>query len=334
MKKLLLLSILSCTIFITSCSNKNIDSELKTITFVLDWLPNTNHTGIYVALHEGYYEDLGLKLEIKTPSEDGALQILASGKADLGVSYQEYIATALTSDTPIPVTAVAALIQHNTTGIISLKEKGITSPRFMEGHTYAWDDLAVSREILKSVVENDGGDFSKVIIKPESVTDALSALQSNLVDALLVFYAWDVVAISEVKGIDTNFFYSRDYNDELDFYSPLIAANQDFLKSNVDDTKAFLEATAKGYEFAIANPEKAAEIIVSYVPELDLEIAIASQKYLAGQYKAEVEQWGYIDKQRWEKFHSWLYEQQAIPKKIESGIGFTNEFLPKGSIEN
>lgn len=97
--------------------------QLQTITFVLDWTPNTNHTGIYVADKLGYFKEAGIQIDIQQPPEDGATALVATGKAQFGVDFQDYLAPAYVSD--LPVTAVAALIQHNTSGIISLKEKGI-----------------------------------------------------------------------------------------------------------------------------------------------------------------------------------------------------------------
>ena len=107
--------------------------EMKDITLVLDWTPNTNHTGFYVAQSEGYYAEAGLNVNIIQPPEDGATMMVASGQAQFGVDFQDYLAPVFTSEDEIPVTAVAAMIQHNTSGIVSLKEDGIDSPKGLEG---------------------------------------------------------------------------------------------------------------------------------------------------------------------------------------------------------
>ena len=95
------------------------NKDLEKVTFVLDWTPNTNHTGLYVALEKGYFEEAGLDVEIVQPPEDGAEVLVASGKAQFGVSFQDSMAAALAGDNPLPITAVASVIQHNTSGIIS-----------------------------------------------------------------------------------------------------------------------------------------------------------------------------------------------------------------------
>ena len=327
-------AVLACLILLlgmTACAKDSLTEQQTSgkekITFVLDWTPNTNHTGVYVAKELGYFDEAGLEVEIIQPPEGGALPLVAAGKAEFCVSFQEEIAAALTSNNPLDVVAVATILQHNTSGIISLKEDNILSPRDMEGKVYATWDTPIEKAILKQVITKDGGDYEKVKMIPSTVTDIISALQSD-VDAVWIFYGWDGVA-TEIHGLETNFFAFKYIDPVLDFYTPVIAAGQDYLKNNADTARKFLAAVAKGYEYAIANPEEAAKILVKHAPEVDLELAIASQRYLADQYKAEVERWGYIDQQRWDNFYSWMYENGLIPIKLEAGAGFTNEYLPE-----
>lgn len=300
--------------------------ELKDITLVLDWTPNTNHTGFYVALSEGYYAEEGLNVNIIQPPEDGATMMVASGQAQFGVDFQDYLAPVFTSEDEIPVTAVAAMIQHNTSGIVSLKEDGIDSPKDLEGKNYATWELPVEQAMIQNIVEADGGDYSKVNLIPEYITDVVSALQQDI-DAVWIYYAWDGIA-TERAGLDTNMIYFKDITPEFDYYSPVIIANTNFLAEDPETAKAFLAATAKGYEYAIANPEAAAQILCDAVPELDLEMVTESQQWLADQYKAEVPQWGYIDQARWDAFYSWLYTN-GLSDEIPAGFGFTNDYLPE-----
>lgn len=300
--------------------------EMKDITLVLDWTPNTNHTGFYVAQSEGYYAEAGLNVNIIQPPEDGATMMVASGQAQFGVDFQDYLAPVFTSEDEIPVTAVAAMIQHNTSGIVSLKEDGIDSPKGLEGKNYATWELPVEQAMIQNIVEADGGDYSKVNLIPEYITDVVSALQQDI-DAVWIYYAWDGIA-TERAGLDTNMIYFKDITPEFDYYSPVIIANTNFLAEDPETAKAFLAATAKGYEYAIANPEDAAQILCDAVPELDLEMVTESQQWLADQYKAEVPQWGYIDQARWDAFYNWLYTN-GLSEEIPAGYGFTNEYLPE-----
>ncbi len=319
---LILVSTLVLLIF-SGCQNK---SEVKTIKVVLDWVPNTNHTGMYVALDQGYYKDLGLDVEIMQPPEGGALQLVAAGKAQFAVSFQEEIGPALAAETPLPVVAVATILEHNVSGILSLKEKGIDSPKKLEGKRYASWDSPFEKAILKAVMEEDGGDFSKLNLIPNTVTDVITALQTDI-DAVWVYYGWDGVA-TELAGIETNYIAFKDIKSVFDFYTPVLTSSTKFLEEEPETARKFLEATAKGYEYAISHPHQAAEILVKYAPEIDLELAKKSQEYLAKEYKAEKERWGVIDQTRWADFYTWMYENQIISGDLKEQ-GFTNEYLPK-----
>lgn len=312
----------------TACSNSNDDSDLEKVTFVLDWTPNTNHTGLYVAQEKGYFEEAGLDVEIVQPPEDGAVVLVASGKAQFGVSFQDSLAAALAGADALPVTAVASVIQHNTSGIISRAGEGMDTPKGMEGHSYATWNGAIELATLKEVVEADGGDFDKVELIPSTVTDEVSALKTNSVDSIWIFYAWAGVK-TELEGVDTDYFAFADIDPVFDYYTPVIISGNDYLEENPDTAKAFLSALSKGYEFAIENPEEAADIICKAAPELDKELVLASQKYLAEEYQAEAEYWGYIDAGRWNNFYNWVNENELVEDKVPLDTGFTNEYLPK-----
>ena len=306
-------------------STDNTTTKKEKISIVLDWTPNTNHTGLYVAEAKGYFAEAGLEVEIMQPPEGSTTSLIGAGGAEFGISFQDTIAPAFATDNPMPVTAVAAIIQHNTSGIISLKDKGIDTPSKMAGHNYATWDSPIELAIIKKIVEEDGGIFKDIKLIPNTVSDVITALQTDI-DSVWVYYAWDGVA-TRLAGLDTNYLNFADYGKELDFYSPIIIANNDFLADKPKTTRRFLNAVRQGYEYAIDNPEEAADILVAAVPELDKALVTESQKWLADQYKAEVSQWGYIDPARWDGFYSWLYENKLIEKEIMAGTGFTNEFL-------
>ncbi len=304
------------------------NKKLEKITFVLDWTPNTNHTGLYVAKEKGFFEEAGLDVEIVQPPEDGAEVLVASGKAQFGVSFQDSLAPAFTGDETLPVTAVASIIQHNTSGIISRKGEGMDTPKGMEGHSYATWNGPIELATLKQVIEADGGDFSKVELIPSTVTDEVSALKTNSVDSIWIFYAWAGVK-TELEGLDTDYFAFADLDPVFDFYTPVIISGNQFLEENPETAKAFLAALSKGYEFAMENPEEAAEILCSAAPELDKELVLASQKYLADQYQAEAPYWGYIDADRWNHFYSWVNENKLTESELPLDTGFTNDYLPQ-----
>lgn len=302
--------------------------ELTSLTFVLDWTPNTNHTGLYVAQEKGYFRDAGLAVEIVQPPEDGAEVLVASGKAQFGISFQDSMAPALTGENALPIEAVAAVLQHNTSGIISRAGEGMDRPKGMEGKKYATWNLDLEKATIRNVVEADGGDYSRIEMIPSTVTDEVSALRSNSVDAIWVFYGWGGIA-TEVAGLDTDYFAFADINSDLDFYTPVIIGNSAYMKENSEVAKAFLAAVKMGYEYAIEDPQGAADILCKASPELDKKLVQASQEYMKEQYQAEAEQWGYIEPARWNAFYQWVNENGLTESEIPDNTGFTNDYLPE-----
>ena len=146
MKKFVVMLLVIVLVFsLVGCGSTVGKTERETITIVLDWTPNTNHTGIFVAQAKGYFEEAGLQVEVVQPPEDGAVTLVASGKAQFGVAFQDTLAPAFVGDAIMPVTAVAAVIQHNTSGISSRAGEGMDTPKGLEGKKYATWDLDVKK---------------------------------------------------------------------------------------------------------------------------------------------------------------------------------------------
>ena len=309
-------------VLVVSCGKSKSNQKIK---IVLDWVPNTNHTGLYVAKDLGYFKEAGLDVEIVQPPEGSTTALIGAGGAEFGISFQDTLAKSFAKESPVPVTAVAAILQHNTSGIISLKEKGIDSPKKLEGKKYAtWEDN-IEQAILKKLVTDDKGDFSKVKLIPYTITDVVTGLKTD-VDAVWVYYAWDGIA-TERAGLQTNFLKIRDYGEELDYYSPVIIANNDFLKKNPEIAKKVLKAIKKGYEYAMKNPEESAKILVKNSPELDINLVTASQKWISKEYQSDAKEWGIIDGNRWNRFYEWLYKNKAVEREIPKNFGYSNEYL-------
>ncbi|MBQ8217604.1 MAG: ABC transporter substrate-binding protein [Oscillospiraceae bacterium] len=331
MKKFIALLLALTMIFaLAACGKSAETAEIETITVVLDWTPNTNHTGIFVAQAKGYFEEAGLKVEVVQPPEDGAVTLVASGKAQFGVSFQDSLAPAFAGDEPIPVTAVAAVIQHNTSGIVSRAGEGMDRPKGLEGKKYATWDLDVEKATIRDVMTADGGDFELVELIPSTVTDEVSALKSKSVDAIWIFYGWAGVAC-EVAGMDIDYFDFADIDPVFDYYTPVIIGGNAWMEENPETAKAFLSALSKGYTYAVENPKEAADILMEAAPELkaNTELVYASQEYLAKEYIADAARWGEFDGERWAAFFNWLNENNLMEEKIDPDFGFTNSYLPQ-----
>ena len=305
--------------------------ELTKITFCLDWTPNTNHTGLYVAQSMGFYEEAGLEVEIVQPPEDGAVLMCAAGQAQFAVANQDTFAAVLDSNDNFGVEAIAAMIQHNTSGIMSRKGDGIDSPKGLEGKVYSTWESPIEMAMIQNVMEAEGADFSTVKLIPNTITDEPAALAANQTDAIWVFYGWGGIN-ADVEGVEVDYWNFADISSELDYYTPVIIGNDAYMEENPEITKAFLEATKKGFEYAIENPKEAADMLIAGDTTGSLsgseELVYASQEWLGAQYKAEVERWGYIDPARWNAFYGWLKDNGLTTNDL-TDVGFTNDYLPE-----
>ncbi len=334
MKKKRIVSIISMALasimMLSGCgSSKKSEGEegLEKVKVILDWTPNTNHTGIYVAKEKGYFKDLGLDVEIIQPSEGSSLQLVAAGKGDFAITYQEDLTYARTSDSPMPVKAIATIIQHNTSGFASPKEKNIKTVKDFEGKVYGGFGGPSEKAILQAVMEKAGADFSKLTTVDVGTEDFFIATKNNL-DFEWTFEGWTNIS-AKLRNFDINYIPLRELDERLDYYTPIIASSESTLNEKSDMVKKFMEATSKGYEFAINNPEESAEILVKEVPEIDKDLAVESQKFLAKEYKSDANRWGEMKDSVWDNYTQFLLENELIQENLEASEAYTNEFLPK-----
>src|SRR3712207_1449442 len=152
----------------------------------LDWTPNTNHTGMYVARDKGYYRDNNLDVEILQAQEGGTVeQLVAAGRLNFGVSYQEGVTQARLEG--LPIVSVAAIIQHNTSGFASRAVANINSPKDFEGKKYGAYGSPVERAVIKGLMDCAGADVNKVQFVDIGSTDFFIATERGDVDFAWIF---------------------------------------------------------------------------------------------------------------------------------------------------
>ena len=328
MKRVLVLLLALCLACMISAASAETE-QLTKIVFCLDWTPNTNHTGVYAAQALGYYKEAGLDVEIVQPPENGAVLMCAAGQAQFAVDAQDTMAASLDLDEPLGVTAVAALLQHNTSGILSRAEDGITSAKGLENRVYATWDSPIELAMLRYCMEKEGGDFSKVRLIPNNVTDEPAALAAHQIDAVWIFYGWSGIN-AELSDVACGYWDFASVSSELDYYTPVLLANNDFLAQNPDTARAFLSATEKGYRYAVEHPEEAADLLIAGDSTGSLsdsrDLVVASQKWLSKQYIADAPDWGVFDAERWNAFYTWLSSNGLTVHDL-TGLGFTNDYL-------
>lgn len=310
--------------FMCSCS-KTYKQPNNQITILLDWTPNTNHTGIFIAQYLGYFEDEGLSIKIEQPPQESSTALVAAGKVEFAVAFQDFLAPALIAENPLPVKAIAAIAQHNTSGIICRKSANINSPYDLQFKNYSTFNNTFEIALLKHCVEHYGGNFKNVNLIPAQIDNIAAALGTNI-DAAFGYFGIEQIILKHFN-IESNFLFFKDINPHLDCYTPILISNTDYINNNPDTVRKVLNALSKGYTFAANNPKQAADILVKCVPELNYDITLKSQKYMSFQYINDAEKWGVIDETRWNNYFDWLYENHIIDKPITHGTSFTNVFF-------
>lgn len=226
------------------------------VTLALDWTPNTNHTGIFVAQQLGYYRAAGIDLKIVPYGSTAPETLVATHKADFGISYQDGLTEA--AATGGDITSVFAITQKTDVVIGVRADSGITSPKQLDGKTYAGYGSPLEAPMLKYVIKQAGGtgSFKNVTLN----TDAYQALYAGQADFALPEPTWEVIQ-ARLVGKPLRTFDVSDYGFPP-IYSALIASSHQYLSAHADTARRFLAATLKGYQYATAHPQQAADLLI------------------------------------------------------------------------
>ncbi|QBD79195.1 ABC transporter substrate-binding protein [Ktedonosporobacter rubrisoli] len=307
--------------------------KLTPMTLALDWTPNTNHTGIYVALAQHWYRDEGIDLKILPYSSNVSPDTLvSSGKADVGIGSAEgIVADAATGQ---PVVSIAAIVQHNTSALVTLASSGITRPRDLDGKTYGGFGAPYEAAVVSAIIKKDGG---KGVFKNVTLdVDAMEALKSHRIDFVWIYQGWEGIQ-AEREGMKLNTFYIIK-NGIPDYYTPTIITGPHQIKNEPALLRRFMAATSKGYEYARTHVKEAAQMLVDEAPKgafPDPGLVLASQQYLSPHYADQGRKWGLQDAAAWHGYPGFMLDAGAITdsagkpiKNMNFDTLYSNEFLP------
>lgn len=315
-----------------SSENKQ-SKKLQPFTFALDWTPNTNHTGIYVAMEKGWYRDEGIDLKILPYSDSVSSDILvATDKADAGVGFTESIVSDAGAGSN--VVSLASIIAHNTSIIAVRKDSGVTSPKDLDGKIFGGFGAPYEKAVMGQVIKNAGGQGNFKVVTVN--TSPLQALKDKTIDFAWVFKGWEGIQ-AEREGLQLTTFNLTDYGIP-DYSTPNIISSPATINSKEDLLKRFMAATARGYEYARQYPDKAAKILIdSASPGIfpDTQMVYESQRFLSPRYQDKGKAWGVQNADFWHKYPQFMVDKGTVldakgkpVKSIDYSSLFTNEFLP------
>jgi NitT/TauT family transport system substrate-binding protein len=305
------------------------------VALALDWTPNTDHTGIYVAEHEGWYRDAGIDLEILPYGTAAPETLMAAHQAECGISFQDSLTFAVAKGADI--VSVAAILQKTASAIGVLADSAIQRPRDLDGKTYAGFGYPNEVPTLKAVIQADGGrgDFTVATLD----TAAYDALYTHRADFTIPFTAWEGIEAQE-RHIDLRYFRFSDYGFP-EFYQVVLACDRSWLQRDPDAARRFVGATARGFQLAAADPDGAAAMLIAEnrgVFDANLALPKASQEFLAaGGYLLDPSgRFGTQTLERWTNYSKFLFDQRLLTDRNDKPLTdppdyarlFTNDFLP------
>ncbi len=294
-------------------------SDLKELDVVLDWYPNALHASLYVAIEKGYYEAEGLKVNIRFPANDNdAIALVAAGKADIGLYYQQDVIQAR-ADQNVPVKSIGAVVQGPLNIILSLKEKNITSPADLVGKTIGYAGTELSEALIRSIMRYVGADYSDVDMINVGF-DLMSSMTTGNVDATIGCLVNHEVPQMEEEGFEVNWFRLDDYGVPTN-YEGIFLANEKTIENDSETLKAFLRASAKGFEDMKKDPEAALKTLLANqneenfplsetVERKSMEILIPIMETADAKFLSQSDEC-------WQENIDWMLSEGLIDKKVD-----------------
>jgi ABC-type nitrate/sulfonate/bicarbonate transport system substrate-binding protein len=310
-------------------------SEPATIRVQLDWTPNTNHIGIYLAQAKGWYEEENLDVEILPFVDTNPDTVVANGNADIGISFPANVIYSRAAG--LDLVSVASVLQSNPTELAVLESSDIQSPKDFDGKTYAGFGLPYEVPQIQTVVRGDGGtgDFDAAILN----TAAYEALYNGDADFTEIFTTWEGIE-ARIRGIDLRTFRYDDYGMP-DFPGVVLVASGDSLSGEkADALRRFLAVTKRAYEYTAAQPDTAAQEFMDALPDTfpEPDLVTFSTQELEPYYVNDGGHWGIQDGGDWDAYAAWFVDQglvvdgddNVITDVAELGQLFSNELLTEG----
>jgi ABC-type nitrate/sulfonate/bicarbonate transport system substrate-binding protein len=233
-------------------------AQLRPVSIALDWTPNTNHIGLYVAQEKGFYADAGLDVSILPYSDTAAGTLVANHVADFGILSALALFTQRSAGADLVATYA---ISQTETGRIVFKagRADIQSPRDLDGKIYGGFGSNWEKALIGSIIRHDGGKgaFETVTLG----TSAYEALANGAVDFTLEVYTWEGVK-AELDGKPQRAFRYADFGVP-DQHPNFIGSSKAYLDKNGQTAADFITATQRGYAYAVDNPDEATDVLVA-----------------------------------------------------------------------
>jgi ABC-type nitrate/sulfonate/bicarbonate transport system substrate-binding protein len=298
-------------------------------TLVLNWTPNAHHLGVYAAKESGWYARAGIDLKIVEPTEAGAEQAVGQGRAQFGVSMAEGVLPARAEG--VPIVSIGAILPVNDSSLMSLAgDRGVPEPADLADKTYGGYNGPLELELIDRLAECGGVDPKSVKHIEVGNVDYLAGLETHRFDVVWIFSGWDALRATDVEHKDIDLLRFSDHFDCIpNWYTPLFITSEKMIRDHPEEVRKFMSATARGYRLAIDDPQRAADLMLQAVPEMDATLIRAAAAYYAPKFTIDGRPFGAQDRATWEDFEQFLVDAKLLDHPADVGKAYTNQFLPK-----
>jgi putative hydroxymethylpyrimidine transport system substrate-binding protein len=298
------------------------------VTVALDWYPNADHAGLFLAQQRGYFGAEGLRVDLYTPSDPTTvLQTVGAGKDTFGISYQTDVLLARAQG--VPVVSVAALVQHPLLAVMAKKAAGITRPRDLVGKTVGYPGIPSQEAFLATMLETDGAKLTDVTLVNVSF-NLVPALISGQADAVMGAYWTHETILAEREGYPVDVLRVEQWGVP-DYYELVLVAGEDTVAKRADLVTAFLRATQHGYGDAIADQAAALDALAAAYEAVDRDVEREGLRLLVPVWTDGVTAFGEQTPARWDALGTWMKQRGLIPADLDVTRAYTTALLPTPS---